>query len=331
MKKVIRLITVILLSLVISCNDKSGKIKTGFIDTKVGMKMRENAGTSSKQIGYIPNRAEIKILNSEGPEETIYGKKNRWMQVRYADTTGWVFGAFIKLVDNNVKNTNRTTGIIDAKSGMKMRENAGTSFKQIGYIPHFSEIEILDQDGPEETIYDIKSKWFKVKYQETTGWVFGGYVKITGTPKVKTATVKTESSEETRKITTNIDLNKISESINELLTSYHEDILKNIAIYPFKGQKHLDQKQLRLINNLITKKIVQDKRFNFVEREFLSSVIREHELQQTGLTSTVSEIGKIAGAQMLLVYQIKDGIFDCRILDSETALVKSFSGINLIY
>ncbi|MFC1670236.1 SH3 domain-containing protein [Spirochaetota bacterium] len=68
--------------------------------------------------------------------------------------------------------------VITEKSGLKIREKPNVKSKKIGYIPFGSKIIVLKDSGPEEIHYGIKSKWFKIKYNEKIGWSFGGFIRI---------------------------------------------------------------------------------------------------------------------------------------------------------
>lgn len=67
-------------------------------------------------------------------------------------------------------------GTVSEKEGLKIREKAGASHKQIGFIPFQERLLILDENGPKETLYGIRSSWMKIKYKNITGWAFGGFI-----------------------------------------------------------------------------------------------------------------------------------------------------------
>lgn len=68
------------------------------------------------------------------------------------------------------------TGFINTKSGVSLREGPGKDKKAIAKIANGERIEIVSKDGPEETIENLKSNWFKITYENKTGWAFGGFI-----------------------------------------------------------------------------------------------------------------------------------------------------------
>ncbi|MCC9169171.1 SH3 domain-containing protein, partial [Pontibacter harenae] len=44
-------------------------------------------------------------------------------------------------------------------------------------IPATAYLEVIDENGPEQTISGKKAKWFKVNYDGKTGWAWGGLIK----------------------------------------------------------------------------------------------------------------------------------------------------------
>lgn len=67
-------------------------------------------------------------------------------------------------------------GTVSEKEGLKIREKADKSSKQTGFIPFQEKVTIIDENGPAETLYGIKSTWMKIKYKNITGWAFGGFI-----------------------------------------------------------------------------------------------------------------------------------------------------------
>ena len=67
---------------------------------------------------------------------------------------------------------------VTSESGLVLRSNATTKSKKITIIPYNSRVEIINDNGPKETIYGISSRWYKINFKDKTGWVFGGFLKI---------------------------------------------------------------------------------------------------------------------------------------------------------
>jgi len=69
------------------------------------------------------------------------------------------------------------TLIVTAIPNLILRENPTTNSEKIRSIPFSSQVSILDRNGPEEKNGNIKSKWFKIEFNEQIGWGFAGYLK----------------------------------------------------------------------------------------------------------------------------------------------------------
>lgn len=74
--------------------------------------------------------------------------------------------------------SNDTKAIITSKSGLNIRSEPKITSKIVGYIPYNTRIDILDENGPEVVLYNIKSKWYKIKFNTKIGWAFGGFIKF---------------------------------------------------------------------------------------------------------------------------------------------------------
>jgi hypothetical protein len=57
-----------------------------------------------------------------------------------------------------------------------MRAASSKDSKRLGYIPTNATVTVIDDNGPDEVLYNIKSKWIKIEYKGAKAWVFGGFV-----------------------------------------------------------------------------------------------------------------------------------------------------------
>ena len=351
MKKVIIFLSILSLSCTLFSNEVNNKKTIGIVKSKDGMNLRESAGTGSRQIGYMPYLSQLAILDMNGPEEVLYGISSRWYKIEYAEIKGWVFGGFIEIVVNDAKNE-KVIGIVESKDGMNLREGASKTTKLIDFMPYLSQVIILEMNGPEETLHNVKSRWFKIKYMNKEGWVFGGFVRVINTNEVENAAdIKAVSSakvqikkteikntavsdkpdiETPRVVEVDLNISKVEKCVKDLLNSYHDEKVMSIAVHPYIGKGKVKPDQMQMINNLVFQTLIKDRRFKVIEREMLSGIVKEIELQQTGLTLQAVEVGNIAGAQLLLMYRIVDGILDLRIVETSSAHVRAFSGVNLL-
>lgn len=68
--------------------------------------------------------------------------------------------------------------IVGNTDGMMLREKPSAKEAKVGYAPYNSSVKILGKDGPEETIYGVKARWYKVEYDGKKGWMFSGFLRL---------------------------------------------------------------------------------------------------------------------------------------------------------
>lgn len=64
-----------------------------------------------------------------------------------------------------------------ADKGLRLRQEADDNSTILTTIPSDTYIEILDENGPEQTISGRTENWYKVNYNGQTGWAWGGLIK----------------------------------------------------------------------------------------------------------------------------------------------------------
>lgn len=79
-----------------------------------------------------------------------------------------------------------TTGIVNAPSGLVLRETASKGGNPLATIPDKTQVEIVEESG----------EWYKVKVNEQTGYLFGEFVNKTETNKTPTTQPTTEPTTE---------------------------------------------------------------------------------------------------------------------------------------
>lgn len=127
----------------------------------------------------------------------------------------------------------------------------------------------------------------------------------------------------------NID-KEITTIAEKLASSYKQDkdiiFKKNIAIADFKNESITAKKNMigEAINNLLSTKFSHSTIFNLIERKNLDEVLKEQELQLSGLTDSESvvEVGKLLNADVILFGSITEaaGQFNitAKLIDVET-------------
>ena len=65
---------------------------------------------------------------------------------------------------------------ITAKGGLRMRGKPTLKGKKIGLIPEGTKVQLLDEKGKKIKLAGTTGKWSKVKWNDKTGWAFGGFL-----------------------------------------------------------------------------------------------------------------------------------------------------------
>lgn len=149
----------------------TGSGKMGTVTS--GLKIREGAGTSYKQVGEYAKGTRVEILETKGS----WGKTDKgWISLNYVKLDG----ADNDKNDNNDGKTDKPaassgkTGTVIADE-LNIRKGAGTSFDQVGKYKAGDRVEILEKDGT----------WGKTD----KGWISLNYVNMDGTTGKQTGTV----------------------------------------------------------------------------------------------------------------------------------------------
>lgn len=66
--------------------------------------------------------------------------------------------------------------LVDAKGGLKVRQEADTKGKVITTLKDGSTVAVLEETGDPVMISGKTGKWTKISAGNTTGWVFGGFL-----------------------------------------------------------------------------------------------------------------------------------------------------------
>jgi uncharacterized protein YgiM (DUF1202 family) len=70
------------------------------------------------------------------------------------------------------------TAIVTASTNLIVRAKPEKTGAKLGVIPHGAIVDVLQEGDTEITIDKITSKWYRVSYNGTEGWAFGGYLDI---------------------------------------------------------------------------------------------------------------------------------------------------------
>lgn len=87
--------------------------------------------------------------------------------------TLWLFSILLLIA---CRKNESEIAIVGNRDGMLLREKPNAKEAKLAYAPYNSSVKIIDKGGPEETIYGLKARWYKVEYEGKTGWMFSAFL-----------------------------------------------------------------------------------------------------------------------------------------------------------
>ncbi|MFR5594243.1 MAG: SH3 domain-containing protein [Clostridium perfringens] len=145
--------------------------KTGIVNVRSSLNVREGASTSSKVIGSLSGNTKV----------TIVGEEGAFYKIEYKGSHGYVAKEYVKDVteSNNSNQGTQTpekpstpentekTGIVNVSSSLNVREGASTSSKVIGSLSGNTKVTIVGEEGA----------FYKIEYKGSHGYVAKEYIK----------------------------------------------------------------------------------------------------------------------------------------------------------
>ncbi|MCB9230903.1 MAG: SH3 domain-containing protein [Bacteroidia bacterium] len=81
--------------------------------------------------------------------------------------------------EGNSQETTELKGVVLAKSGITVRKSPNRESEKVAGLKQHDEVNVLDMNGPHETIEGMDSPWLEIKTKDgVEGWVFGGFIGI---------------------------------------------------------------------------------------------------------------------------------------------------------
>lgn len=134
------------------------------VNVQSSLRIRQSPDTNSKILGHLKNGQEISIMS----------KKGSWYEIKWGNIQGYIHGDYVKVKGTNENNTNTSTKktgkVINVTSNLRIREKASTSSSVIGYMTNGQEFSILGKEGT----------WYKITFNNKTGYIHSDYVKEIG-------------------------------------------------------------------------------------------------------------------------------------------------------
>ena len=129
-----------------SCKGKKATV------TGNGVRVRDGAGTEYDVLGH----------KNKGDVITLGYKYGEWYNFYFGDHGGWLHEDYVKI--------NYQYGVVIAKSGLKVRDGAGTGYRQLGVLSCGEKVRIgfSSEDG----------KWHNIYFGDHGGWISADYVRL---------------------------------------------------------------------------------------------------------------------------------------------------------
>ena len=148
-----------------SSSSGSEEYATGTVDVSSSLNVRSGASTSSGIVASLSNGAKVTILNKES---------NGWYRIRTASgIIGYVSGEYIKLnggqsSDDSFQSYTGTVKLSSSSNRLNIRAGAGTDQSIIGKASNGAKLTIIGESGG----------WYRIKYNNITGYVSKDYIQI---------------------------------------------------------------------------------------------------------------------------------------------------------
>lgn len=149
--------------------NKAGKGQV--VNVTSGLRMRAGSGTNYDVVGWLYNGDNFEIL----------GKQGQWYKVKHKETTGYVHGDYVKVLEENSGGSNNNTtpstpetpkesvgNVINAPNGLRVRQGAGTSYSVVGWLSNGDQVKVLGKEG----------QWYKIDNKGTQGYIHGDYLRL---------------------------------------------------------------------------------------------------------------------------------------------------------
>lgn len=184
----------------ISSNGQSGYIHKDYVEIITGSNNDDNNSTSNGEnsisskgkvtnvtstlrmrSGSGTNFSVVDTLNANSVFDII-GKENGWYKIKFNEKIGYVHGDYVQEIkgpisggnnenNNNVSNEGKKYGeIVNAPSGLRVREGAGTNYNVVTMLNNGQKVEINGREG----------SWVKISVNGKNGYVHSDYIKEIG-------------------------------------------------------------------------------------------------------------------------------------------------------
>ena len=133
------------------------------------LRVRSEASLNSEVVGYLTNGCSVNILGENGDWYNInYNGKSVYVSKEYVQVSG---GASSSSGSSSQETRSSKSGqVVNVHSSLNVRSGASTSSSVIGSLSNGSKVTIVGESG----------SWYKINYENTTGYVSKDYVQASG-------------------------------------------------------------------------------------------------------------------------------------------------------
>ena len=120
--------------------------------------------------GRLAEGDAVLVLEQSADRAWLEAEKEYWYRIEAGGgEQGWVHGS--QLLRGELE------GQI-AGSGVRMRQTPGATGAFVQALSEGAWVTVLDRSADTATVADTTAYWFQVRAGNTTGWVFGRYVRL---------------------------------------------------------------------------------------------------------------------------------------------------------
>ncbi len=136
----------------------------GTATTTAPLNLRSRSNTSSSVILVMPQGAKVTLNGRE---------QNGFQDVTYNGTPGWAHKDFLKIGGGSTPGGGTPSGTAIVHSELNLRSGPSTSHQVLLVMPGGASVKLLGE---------AQNGFQKITYQNQTGWAYGDWLLVNGTP-----------------------------------------------------------------------------------------------------------------------------------------------------
>lgn len=142
----------------------------------------ESIHSTTKEIVSNISSTEEKTIQYDSKPTSIWDSVEYWRKVR---NVMWIVNICLILfiiafpkesVKSDISNIENPIGVIITQKGLNLRTEPNSNSISLQLIPYNEKVQILNENGPSETISGRLANWIEVEYYGKRGWIWSGYI-----------------------------------------------------------------------------------------------------------------------------------------------------------